>query len=156
MEKDKNFLTIYGKVLRYLAIRPRSLKEITDYLQKRVKVKQIIKEKIINQLDAEGLIDDENFAHWWLDQRAAFRPKGSLALTAELRQKGIERSVIEKILSKSLNEAGLAEAALTKKLKAYRRLPPPEFRQKALAFLQRRGFSWETAKSVVDELSQKR
>lgn len=151
MEKDKDFIIIYQRTLRYLAIRPRSLKEITDYLQKRVKVKQIIKEKIINQLDTEGLIDDENFAHWWLDQRAAFRPKGSLALTAELRQKGIEKSVIEKVLSQDLNEASLAKAALTKKLKAYRRLPPLALRQKALAFLQRRGFSWKTAKSVVDE-----
>jgi len=156
LEKDKSFLKIYEKTLRYLTVRPRSLKEITDYLQKRVKVGEETKEKIIRQLNAEGFIDDENFAAWWLDQRANFRPKGRLALSLELRQKGIERVTIEKVLNYNFDEICLAKTALDKKLKTFQYFPDLEFRQKAIAFLQRRGFSWSVVKSVVDEFSSKR
>ena len=44
---------------------------------------------MVDRLEARGLIDDAQFAAYWVEQRQTFRPRGSRALRFELRAKGV-------------------------------------------------------------------
>ena len=96
------------------------------------------------------LVDDDKFAKWWVEQRLAFRPKGKKALIMELRQKGIEKEIIEKVLNDSpINEEKIAKELLTKNTYKWRRLEKRKSLEKMGQFLLRKGFSWEIVKKVV-------
>jgi len=141
---------ILDKVYRFLSLRPRSEKELADYLKKR-KISSLEAEKIFKILKEQKLIDDWEFAKWWVEQREAFKPKGKIALKAELRQKGIAEEIIEKVLG-SVDELSLANKALAKKTEVYRRLSPEDFLRKISQFLSYRGFSWQTIEKVAKKI----
>ena len=138
------------QIYRFLSYRPRSEKEIYDYLGKK-KLKDEEKEKIIKKLKEEKLIDDLEFARWFLEQRQTFRPKGSYALKQELRQKGIGEKIIDQVLPNKEEELSLAKKALVKAEKKYASFLGREKKEKLMAYLRRRGFSWEAVKKAVDE-----
>jgi len=109
---------LYEASLRFLGLRPRSQKEITDYLRHR-KLKQYqfkgiksgidktelaiagpaLIDKTIIRLKEKGFINDHEFCRWLIKQRIEHSPRGKRALRAELRQKGIGAEVIEEILT---------------------------------------------------------
>jgi regulatory protein len=103
--------------------------------------KQINPQPLVRRLKRLKLLDDEEFARWWLEQRASFRPKGKKALRQELLQKGLERSLIEELLAE-VNEVAEAQKILPKK-----RLSP----DKLASHLARQGFSWPTIKTVLGQ-----
>ena len=142
-----DFQKILDKVYRFLSLRPRSEKEVADYLKKR-EISPSDFEKIFKILKEQKLVDDWEFAKWWLEQRETFKPKGKIALKAELKQKGIAEEIIEKALAQ-IDEESLAKEALAKKAKNYRKLPPEEFFRKISQFLSYRGFSWQTIEKVA-------
>lgn len=160
--------SLYEKVLRFLSYRPRSEKEVRDYADgklaprkgktpayhRRAEKAKII-DKIISKLKKQGLIDDQEFAEWWAEQRIRFRPKGTIALKIELRKKGLNKEIIEAAIEK-IDEIALAKRALQKKLKSFRKLPSEKGRQKIIDFLARRGFPWPVIQKVLAEISQKR
>ena len=143
------------QIYRFLSYRPRSEKEIYDYLGKK-KLKDEEKEKIIKKLKEEKLIDDLEFARWFLEQRQTFRPKGSYALRQELRQKGIGEKIIDQVLPNKEEELSLAKKALVKAEKKYASFLGREKKEKLMAYLRRRGFSWEAVKKAVDEREENR
>lgn len=145
------FQKLLDKIYRFLSIRPRSEKEVKDYLKKR-KAPDDVAEKIFKILREQQLIDDEAFAGWWIEQRSTFRPKGKIGLKAELKQKGIDGKIIEEALSQ-VDELDLAKKAVQKKIKIFVGLSPQNFRQKISTFLSYRGFSWSTIKKILDKIS---
>lgn len=152
------FQKLFDKTLRLISRRPRSEKEIYDYLKKNllkrqtiVGLKRRISEDIIEKLKEMGVLGDEEFTRWWVEQRLTFRPRGKFGLTMELRQKGVDKEIIKKVVEEKVEELPLVQKMAQKKLKAYKNLPKEERYQKMSAFLARRGFSWETIKKVVDE-----
>ncbi|KKS71145.1 MAG: hypothetical protein UV41_C0005G0001, partial [Candidatus Daviesbacteria bacterium GW2011_GWA2_42_7] len=84
------------------------------------------------------------------------KQKGERALKMELFQKGIDREIIEKVLSEPFDSAqgeeDLAKLALEKKMKAWRNLPPQELKKKAYEFLMRKGFDYSVAKDAVENI----
>jgi len=161
------FQKLLDKVHRLLSFRPRSEKEIHDYLKKKIwklefgtwkfhkgkfDIKKKLIDKIIKTLKKQKLTDDYAFVAWWIEQRLTFRPRGKLALRVELAQKGIKRDLAEKMIDQMVNELPLAKKAAQRKMKTYKRLDNREFCEKMTAFLSRRGFSWETIKTIIDQL----
>ncbi|TMC49624.1 MAG: RecX family transcriptional regulator, partial [Chloroflexi bacterium] len=67
----------YNKTLNYLSYRPRS------------RVSDETRAQVLRRLDNLKLVDDEEFARYWVENREQFAPRGKRALRAELRQKGI-------------------------------------------------------------------
>lgn len=133
---------LLDKIYRFLAIRPRSEKELFNYLKKK-KALPAETEKIFNLLKQQNLLNDSAFAEWWIDQRATFRPKGKIALKAELKQKGISEEIINLALAE-IDEFALAKKALEKKTNLDK--------QKLINFLSYRGFSWGTIKKVLGSI----
>ena len=163
---------LFNKALGFLSFRPRSGKEIRDYLLRKGKLKEIDKsdvekvqyeksiEKAISKLKKLDLINDNEFAIWWVDQRKKFKLSGNRLIKLELMQKGISRDIIDDVLQgtnlTTLSEYELAEKAAKKKLSAYKKLEIREYRIKMGQYLSRRGFDWDITKKVVDTLSKKR
>jgi len=148
---EEKLQKLLDKVYRFLSFRPRSEKEIADYFKKR-KIAAELTRKLFKILREQKLIDDFGFAQWWVEQRESFRPKGKIALKAELKQRGINDQIIEKILSQ-VDEFALAKKAVQKKIKIYKKLSPKEFQQKIFTFLSSRGFSWQTIEKIIDDYS---
>jgi len=141
--------------LQYLKYRPRSKKEIRDYLKKKqAPVEEI--EKIITTLANQKFLNDEEFAQKWIKTRNALKPTGKRLLTAELTQKGIDKQTIEKVLKKTQEESGtdleIARILIEKKKEKYKTLPRDEIYRKLGSFLSRRGFDYGTVKRSIDEV----
>ena len=145
-----SFEKVFPKAVKFISLRPRSQKEILTYLVKKSS-SQKVREKIFQELTKLGLVDDQSFAHWWIDQRNTFRPKGKKALMMELRQKGIDRDLSETIVNCEVDEKKLAKILLLKKKKTWRQLPLGIQKEKQVNFLARRGFSWSVIKALLDE-----
>lgn len=160
MDEEK-YQKLYNYALRLLSFRPRSIKEIKSKLS-RFSIKRDfpsgLVEKLIANLTSQNLINDEEFAEWWTEQRQAFKPKGLRAIRLELQQKGIDKETIEKVLDEGKDNPTEFELALKvaeKKASYYRGLYPQEFRIKIGNLLLRRGFAWGTINKVIDYLGKK-
>jgi regulatory protein len=162
-EVGKLMERVYGQ----LSIRQRSEKEIRDYL-KRLSFKRKIKDQdelsevtielLISKLKAKGLINDLEFAKAWVESRRKSKQKGINALKAELYQKGIEREIVEEVVSchpSVVSEEELAKIALEKKMRIWKNLPPEELKKKAINFLMRKGFEYELVRCEVEKRMEK-
>jgi regulatory protein len=151
-EKDQVEVA-YEFALRFLSYRPRSIAEVRRRLTEKQFDTSTIDEAVA-RLRRAGLLDDTAFAQFWLENRDAFRPRGSRALRYELRQKGVADSVIDAILAGYDERDAAYRAALQQAQKLARR-PDQDLdviRRKLLAFLNRRGFSYPIARDTVERI----
>jgi regulatory protein len=116
---------LLNRAIKLLSLRPRSAAEL----------KQRGLAAAIPKLVELGLIDDQKFAHWWVEQRCRLNPRGNLALRIELKQKGIDQEIIESVLLPKEQEIKLAKKLLAKKR--------PADKAAAQRLLLSRGFSPE-------------
>lgn len=158
---DEKYQKLRDYALKLLSFRPRSVKEIKGKLMQ-FSLKRGISAKIVDQvlekLKSDNLINDYEFVRWWVDQRQTFKPKGTRAIRLELRQKGIDKEVIDEVFSQTkdtVSEFDLARKVIDKKIFSYRHLTTQELKIKASGLLIRRGFTWETIHKVIDSLEQK-
>lgn len=156
MTKKLDFPKLLERVLKFLSIRPRSRQEILNYLRKKIPQDEVLREKVLKEAESLDLIDDRDFAVWWVEQRMTFRPKGKRALFFELKQKGLEKNLIEEVLNEKIDELSLAKPLAEKKWLSLKKLPPMVGQQKLVGFLSRRGFSWEVIKKVLDRVGKKK
>ena len=153
-----------NKALFLLSYRPRSEKEMEQRLQmylkkseptlkkapffSQLKTEQVIK-KVIADFKKKRLINDQEFIFWWCEQRSRFRPRSLIQLKTELRNKGVDRKIIDQGLKAAgYNEEKMAKALLEKKLKAIR---GKERKRKILLYLTRKGFPYRLVKNLIDE-----
>lgn len=166
---------LYEKALRYLAVRPRSAREMEVYLKRKAsdfryqisdlkeEKKVLLIENIVLKLKESNYLNDQAFAKWFIEQRVgAKNPKGKKLIQVELRSKGVSQEIIEDVYSafvETLHEASLQEDKIVihlakKQAAKYAELEEQKFKQRLSAYLLRRGFEWEAVKAVVDALSK--
>ena len=156
------FEKFYTLSLRYLTRRPRSEKELKDYLKKkfqRIKAEPseeaFITQKIIDTLKQQKFLNDEEFAKWWIEQRTKFKHSSQFVIKRELLQKGISKEILASCFAldgSKANDLEQAKILVEKKLPRYRNLEKRELYNKLGAFLARRGFDWDTIKKAIDEI----
>lgn len=151
LRRDDEAERAHAAALNFLSFRPRSRREVEEYLRKR-KVSEEAASAVLERLERSGLLNDQEFARFWVENRQTFRPRGSRALRLEMWQKGLARDVIDEALETLPDEEETAYEAGRKKLHTYSRLDEQEFRRKMIAFLQRRGFPYEDAASATKRL----
>lgn len=143
---------LHGDALRYLSFRPRSATEMERYLRGRGADESLV-EATMGRLRHAGLVDDEAFARYWVENRAAFSPRGSRALQAELRAKGVGQGDIDDVLEESGDgEDERAYQAGRKRLRLFSHCDEDEFRRRMFSFLQRRGFDYDTVRAATQRL----
>ncbi len=147
-----------NRALRFLSFRPRSEKEIRDYLSKK-KVSELVAQEIISKLKENKFLNDDDFAKWWVEQRTLIKPRAWRIIKIELKQKGISKEIIEKLEQntefKLQSNLEMAIKLAQKRLPRYKNLPKQEAYQKLGRFLASKGFDWETIKISIDGVFSK-
>ena len=138
--------------LRLINYRDRSKSEIRKRLIGSGFPDNIV-EEVVDQLSRVGLLDDEKFCRDWVRSRTAAKPMGKARLAWELRSRGVEAACVEQALE-AISEDAEYEMALSL---AQRKIGKtsrdnPSLKTRLSPFLQRRGFSWDVIKAVVDRL----
>ena len=151
-----NFNRLYQKALFFLSFRPRSEKEIRDYLKKK-QTDDLTLDKIIKNLKINKFLNDEEFVKWWIEQRTTIKPKASRVIRIELQRKGISKELIEGLLEKDKN--GDFKKALVVAEKKFKRYSNTDDKRKTFErlgrFLSSKGFDYDTIKEVIDQLFSK-
>lgn len=156
MESESQFGKLYGRTLEYCLMRPHSAKEIRDYLYKKTRdtrtktggikkgVPVEITERVYARLVEKGYIDDEKFARYWVENRNATKGSSRRKIIAELRAKGIEGSVVERLWEDSeRSDEDELQKIIAKKRGRY----PDD--QKFMQYLARQGFSYDDIKHAL-------
>lgn len=137
------------RALDLLSYRPRSEAEIRERLAERYDPETAA--EVLERLRRSGLVDDREFARYWVQSRLQHNPRGAVALRQELYQKGVDESAVEEALAEYDEEEAAARAAETARRKL-RGLPPDVFRRRLTDYLLRRGFSYGVARTVVQQV----
>jgi regulatory protein len=141
------------QAILFLGYRPRSVAEVRKNLLGHEFPAEVV-EATLDRLEQDGLLGDEQFAHTWVENRHAFRPRSRRMLTQELRQKGIGEDVIRSALAETSDERSLALEAGRKYARRLTGLEWPEFRAKLAGHLGRRGFDYEVVGSATRQIWQ--
>ena len=163
LQQESEFGKLYGRALEYTLMRPHSEKEVRDYLWRKtratkykskmtgeVKERQGASQKnadrVLERLKEKGYVNDETFAKYWLENRSLVKGASRRKLQLELRQKGVETSIIEQSLQNSSRDdtEELAKIIL-KKQHLY------DDQQKLMTYLVGQGFSYDMVKRALSD-----
>lgn len=158
LEEESQFGKLYARTLEYSLMRPRSQREVKDYLYRKTRdtrtklgavkkgVSIQLTERVFERLVQKGYIDDEKFAAFWIENRNQRKGSSMRKLSAELSAKGVDRTIIERLLSESDREdASELQKIIAKKRSRY------DDEQKLMAYLARQGFSYDDIKEALRE-----
>lgn len=157
LELESQFGKVYGRALEYSLSRPHSAKEIRDYLYRKTRptrtkhgamrpgVSTLVTSRVFDRLVEKGYVNDESFTRYWIDNRSLRKGASQRKLTAELRAKGVEQTLIEQALAGSSrsDEDELAKV-IAKKRSKY------DDDKKFIAYLARQGFSYDDIRSALE------
>lgn len=149
--KKAEFQKAYDKLLGFATLRPRSKFEIKMWFN-RHKIHESLQDDLIKRLIKLELLDDNKFASWWAKQRNEFRPRSKRQLYSELRQKGIDKEIIDQVLQETkIDEEKIAADLLKKGEYKWEKLNKLTKRKKMNEYLARKGFDWGVIRRVVDD-----
>lgn len=141
--------------LSFLTARPRSRAEVRRRLLQPRRNRPIssveVVDRVLDRLAEKHLLDDREFADYWVEQRERFSPRSSYALAQELRQRGVDRETADAAIDDERDGQRALDAA-RQRLRALGGADYETFRAKLTAFLQRRGFSYSIARETVRAL----
>ena len=141
--------------LRLLGYRARSRRELAERLERKGFAQPVIA-SVIAGLESSGLVNDEEFARSWVQERLANRPRGSLVVRLELRRKGVDEGIIQRALDQHMGEEQELEAAL----RVAARYAPrpgedaPACRKRLWGALKRRGFTFDAIEAALARARQ--
>ena len=98
LDDENSRYDLYNKAVKYISVRVRSEKEITDYLKKMTDDNDLIKE-IIDKLYQNKLLDDEQFTKAFINDKFKFSSMGPYMIVAELKKHHIPDEIIYKYLN---------------------------------------------------------
>ena len=154
----ENVETAKQKVMRFLSIRPRSKKEIRDYLVRK-EYPPDVGDDIIAKLESLKMVDDEAFARMVCRDSLLKKPMGEKMLRQALFKKGVPKPIVDSAmlefftLSSELTIAmKAAERQQARIQRSSKHADEIQKRKKLLDYLVRRGFSFETALSATKQM----
>ncbi len=151
LKAEDDVVKAVESAVRFLSYRPRSTDEVRRNLTEKMMEPPVI-DAALERLSALGYLDDEAFARFWVENRTSFKPLAPTALRFELRRKGISDAIIASVLETVDPNAAARQAAETQ-VRRLRGKDRSTFRSKISSFLQRRGFSYDVIREVIDGLT---
>jgi regulatory protein len=148
LKKASDYGKLLERTMNYVMIRPRSIREVRDYLWRK-KAEPEVSENIIQRLEARSYLGDAAFARSWVRSRQLTKPVSKRRLQAELAQKGVASELIEQAINgdTEYDELEALREIITKKRKQTRY----QDEQKLMQYLARQGFSYDVIKSTLAE-----
>lgn len=161
LENESRFGKLYTRSLEYALIRPRSQREMRDYLYRKTRdtrtrmgdirkgVSPELTVRVFDRLFDKGYINDEKFAQFWVENRNVRKGSSLRKLQAELQAKGVDRSIIEQTLEGSeRSDTEELQKIIAKKASRY------DDEQKLMAYLMRQGFRYDDIKEAVRSIAE--
>lgn len=163
VEAESQFGKLYARSLEYSMVRPRSVKEMRDYLWRKTLTKkvrsrstgevydrpgvsQLIADRVLERLIEKKYVDDRRFAEFWVENRFARKGISQSRLKWELGSKGISQEVIDEALAAGHRD----EAEELQKIIARKQSRYPD-RDKLVKYLMSQGFSYDAVARAVSE-----
>lgn len=156
LEEESQFGKLYARTLEYSLMRPHSTREVKDYLYRKTRdtrtkegkirkgVSEQLTARVLERLIQKGHIDDEKFARFWIENRNLRKGLSMRKLSSELSAKGVDRTIIERLLGESgRSDASELQKIIEKKRSRY------DDEQKFMAYLARQGFSYDDIKDAL-------
>ncbi|HUD07907.1 MAG TPA: RecX family transcriptional regulator [Candidatus Saccharimonadales bacterium] len=136
---------LYARALSYCTSRLHSQKEVDIYLERK-QADANARQDIINRLKQLGLVDDTVFARTWINNRQ-LRSFSQRRIIQELRQKGVEDSIISEVTSAggSNDEAAITE--IVRKKRQQSKYANDDLR--LMRYLAQQGFDYSSIKKAV-------
>ena len=164
LEAESQFGKLYARAMEYCLARPRSIREMRDYLWcktrsikkrspetgkiiERPGVKTEIAERVLARLVEKKYLDDEKFARFWLERRFLQKGASVRRLKLELVQKGIENDIVERLIAENIR----SDDEELQKIIAKKRRKYAGDEQKFIAYLVRQGFAYDDVKRTLSE-----
>jgi regulatory protein len=133
------------KAGRILSRRPHSTRELRDKLWASGIAQEDI-DRAVDRLTELKLLDDEDFARLWVEERARTKGLAPAALLKELADKGIESDLAERVVGElGFDEEAEARELAIAYLKRVSGKAPLVQARRIQAMLLRKGFSMEAA-----------
>lgn len=136
---------------RYLSAHGRTMHELRERLRQRGH-RADVTEEVLQDLQAEGYLDDRKLALEWARYRMQAKPCGRRRLAWELRGRGLEdelRAEVIQAVYTEFDERALAERALAKRLRASASDPSLPERNRIIRHLIRLGFEPATIAAAL-------
>lgn len=142
-------------------LRPRSVKEIRDYLWKKTLttkyksrktgeikdkpgISKEITERVLERVQQKGYVNDEQFTRWWVENRNQTKGSSLRKLRSELQSKGVASAVVDAaLLASTRSDEDELKKIIAKKAKRY------DDEQKLMQYLARQGFSYDDIKRAL-------
>jgi regulatory protein len=145
-----SFYEVYHKALQLLGLRGHFTGQLKIKLLQRDYSSSVV-EEVILQLTQEGYLNDETLLHSWVEAQSPFM--SHMAMQQKLTAYGLDAHLVRQVLKHSeADESQVARALLEKKVRFNSQEINKETREKLLQYLIRKGFTFNCAKKVVDEL----
>lgn len=141
---------LYGRALRYVAMRQRTAWEVLFYLERKG-ADPSLSQIILNKLSIIGLIDDEKFARSYVNDRQLLRPTSRRKIIMELKKKRIDSEIIERVLSADSGEVSTDQAAVAEVITSKRRQIKYQDDTKLMQYLARQGFNYGDIKAALQQ-----
>ena len=160
-ETESQFGKLYARTLEYAMLRPRSVKEIRDYLWKKTLttkyksrktgeikdkpgISKEITERVLERVQQKGYVNDEQFTRWWVENRNQTKGSSLRKLRSELQSKGVASAVVDAaLLASTRSDEDELKKIIAKKAKRY------DDEQKLMQYLARQGFSYDAIKRAL-------
>lgn len=156
LETESQFGKTYARALEYCLMRQHSAKEVRDYLYRKTRdtktktgsvkkgVSPEVTTRVFDRLVEKGYVNDESFARYWIENRNMTKGVSRRKLTAELRSKGVDQSIIDRFFQEtSRSDEDELQKVIAKKRPRY----PDE--QKFIQYLMRQGFRYDDIKDAL-------
>lgn len=144
-----NYRKAFNKCADLLSRRNHSVKELRTKLLKSADIASV--DKVIDKFTEMGYLDDEKFAYDYADYLLKYKNFSENHIKQELFYKGIDREIISNVLEDL--EVNNEEAIIKIINKSYlNKLKAEGGRDKVIAALMRKGFSYRDIKSALYEI----
>ena len=151
MEKEKSVKKALGLAYAFVARRPHGTKELeTKLLHKGFEAGLV--NNVINELLEKGFLNDYDVAYRWAESRIKSRLWGKAKLYNFLKEKNIEKDIIDRVqreVWEEFREEDIAQKAVGKRFSSAIR----PSRSKILSFLKSRGFSSGVIYGMIKDVS---
>ncbi|MCL2038370.1 RecX family transcriptional regulator [Candidatus Saccharibacteria bacterium] len=135
----------FQRALEWSLMRPRSAKELDDYLGRKTwKMADKVRERLLER----GYVNDEKFTRWFVETRRQRKGVSRRRLLLELHQKGIRQAMAERVMEELATDGlGRDDKAEIEKVIAKKRAKYND--AELVQYLMRQGFGYSDAVDAV-------
>ena len=146
---DSDYDAAMARAGRMLTLRARTEKELTDRLEQAGFEPGVVR-AVVARLRELDLVDDAAFARAWVEERTRRKDSGPVLLAEELREKGIDESLVGEVLAEAFpDETTRATEVAAALIGKWSSLPLAKQAARVTAALGRKGFSAEAIEAGV-------